>query len=241
MTGSTWSTPSGEPASRARRCGLGSAGSRTPRTAAACSSSTRVTTGRPSATRSRRASRTSKRVAASISARSTCASPAPMRRPPGLRPRPVQLRQRAVVEPMTAGTRDLRGLVIGGDEVVPALGGAMVRYVDFEQPGDGMANTTPSFALPRRRLVTAHPEHPPSPRTLCASTAARAHGNDHVHLNSSVAVLRGLAEPTRLDVPRPGTNSIPRARGRKAALMIGVTGGLSRVPRCLAVDDLNAP
>ena len=33
---------------------------------------------------------------------------------------------------MTAGTRDLRGLVIGGDEVVAALGEAMVRYVNFD-------------------------------------------------------------------------------------------------------------
>lgn len=33
---------------------------------------------------------------------------------------------------MTAGTRDLRGLVIGFDEVVPALGGAMVRYVNLD-------------------------------------------------------------------------------------------------------------
>ena len=33
---------------------------------------------------------------------------------------------------MTTGTRDLHGLVIGGHEVVPALGGAMVRYVNFD-------------------------------------------------------------------------------------------------------------
>jgi cysteine desulfurase/selenocysteine lyase len=47
---------------------------------------------------------------------------------------------------MTAGTRDLRGLVIGGDEVVPALGGAMVRYVNLDN-----AATTP----PLRAAVDA--------------------------------------------------------------------------------------
>ena len=47
---------------------------------------------------------------------------------------------------MTARTRDLRGLVIGGDEVVAALGGAMVRYVNLDN-----AATTP----PLRAAVDA--------------------------------------------------------------------------------------